>query len=92
MCLYFDRDERRYCFKSNSLPLNKACGLDGISCCSAIAIVAPSLTHIINLSITTAIFPDEWKLARVSPIYKEGVKSDPNNYRPISVLPAGSAN
>ena len=50
-------------------------------------IVAPSLTHIINLSIITGIFPDEWKLARVSPIYKEGAKSDPNNYRPISVLP-----
>ena len=74
----------------NSLPLNKACGLDGISCRllkEAAPIVAPSLTHIINLSITTGIFPDEWKLARVSPIYKEGVKSDPNNYRPISVLP-----
>jgi len=74
----------------NSLPLNKACGLDGISCRllkEAAPIVAPFLTHIINLSITTGIFPDEWKLARVSPIYKEGVKSDPNNYRPISVLP-----
>ena len=47
----------------------------------------PSLTHIINFSITTGIFPDEWKLARVSPVYKEGAKNDPNNYRPISVLP-----
>ena len=74
----------------NSLPLNKASGLDGISCRllkEAAPVVVPSLTHIINLSITTGIFPDEWKLARVSPIYKEGAKSDPNNYRPISVLP-----
>ena len=74
----------------NSLPLNKASGLDGISCRllkEAAPFVVPSLTHIINLSITTGIFPDEWKLARVSPIYKEGAKSDPNNYRPISVLP-----
>ena len=39
------------------------------------------------MSNITGIFPDEWKLARVSPIYKEGAKSDPNNYRPISVLP-----
>ena len=53
----------------------------------AAPIFAPSLTHIINLSITTGIFLDEWKLVRVSPIYKEGAKSDPNNYRPISVLP-----
>lgn len=73
----------------NSLPLNKASGLDGISCHllrEAAPIVAPSLTYIIKFSITTGIFPDEWKLARVSPIYKEGAKSDPNNYRPISVL------
>ena len=27
------------------------------------------------------------KIARVSPAYKENNKSDPNNYRPISVLP-----
>ena len=56
----------------NSLPLNKACGLDGISCRllkEVAPIVVPSLTHIINLSIITGIFPDEWKLARVSPIY-----------------------
>ena len=26
-------------------------------------------------------------MARVLPIYKEGAKGDPNNYRPISVLP-----
>lgn len=72
----------------NSLPLNKASGLDGISCRllrEAAPIVAPSLTYIIKFSITTGIFPDEWKLARVSPIYK-GAKSDPNNYRPISIL------
>lgn len=27
------------------------------------------------------------KLAGASPTYKEGAKSDPNNYRPISVVP-----
>ena len=45
------------------------------------------LTFIINLSITTGIFPNEWKYARVSPIFKDEDKTDPNNYRPISVLP-----
>ena len=72
------------------LPLSKASGLDGIPCCllkEAAPIVAPSLTHTINLSITTGIFPDEWKLARVLPVYKEGAKNDPNNYRSICVLP-----
>ena len=33
------------------------------------------------------IFPIDWKLARVSPVFKKGKKSDLNNYRPISVIP-----
>jgi len=33
------------------------------------------------------MIPSEWKSAKVTPIYKSGNKSDPNNYRPISVLP-----
>ena len=72
------------------MPLNKACGLDGISCRllkEAAPVITTSLTYIINLSIRSGIFPDDWKIARVSPVFKEDVKSDPNNYRPISVLP-----
>ena len=53
-------------------------------------IVTRSLTFIINQSITTGIFPNAWKRARVSPIFKEGRRTDPNNYRPISVLPVVS--
>ena len=50
-------------------------------------IVAPSLTFIFNLSLTTGIYVDEWKQARVTPIYKSGDKRLCENYRPISVLP-----
>ena len=36
----------------------------------------------------TGIFPDEWKSARVTPLYKNsGKRNDPTNYRPISVIP-----
>ena len=45
------------------------------------------ITFIINQSITTGIFPTAWKRAIVSPIFKEDLRTDPNNYRPISVLP-----
>ena len=29
--------------------------------------------------------PEDWKKANVTPIYKEGLKEDPGNYRPISL-------
>ena len=43
-----------------------------------------------NLSITTGIFPNSWKIDKVTPIFKEDAKTDPNNYRPISILPVVS--
>ena len=48
-------------------------------------VVAPSLTHIFNKSLCTSIYPKDWKMANVTPIYKNGAKRDLNNYRPISV-------
>ena len=50
-------------------------------------IIAPSLTQIFTKSINTGIFPTEWKLARVTPIFKKGKRDDPNNYRRISIIP-----
>ena len=32
------------------------------------------------------IVPDLFKISRITPIYKSGVLTDPNNYRPISIL------
>ena len=69
----------------------KATGIDKISS-KIIKIAAPvisdSLTLIFNLSITLSCFPDEWKTARVIPLYKNGQRNLSGNYRPISVLPA----
>ena len=65
------------------IPSNKASGLDNIltrPLKEASPIVTCSLTFIINLSITTGIFPNAWKRARVSPIFKEDLKTDPKNY------------
>ena len=44
------------------------------------------LTHLINCSLQSGIFPDELKLARVVPIFKAGDLAQVSNYRPISVL------
>ena len=65
------------------IPSNKTSDLDNISARllkEASPIVTLRLTFIINLSITTGIFPNAWKRARVSPIFKEDLKTDPKNY------------
>ena len=48
--------------------------------------IAYPLMMIYNASLMNGIFPDVWKLARVTPIHKSGPKTDTNNYRPISVI------
>ena len=45
-----------------------------------------SLAGVINKSLQQGIFPNQLKIAKVTPIYKEGSKSDVSNYRPISLL------
>ena len=54
----------------------------------AVHLVSKLVTLIYNASSEKGIFPQIWKLARVSPIYKTGSKTDVKNYRPISVLSA----
>ena len=49
--------------------------------------ISGSLAHLFNTAIETSTFPDSLKIARVTPIFKEGEKFARSNYRPISVLP-----
>ena len=47
----------------------------------------PSITRMINLSLSTGHFPDSWKLAIVQPLLKKaGLEPVPKNYRPVSNL------
>jgi hypothetical protein len=46
-------------------------------------IVSP-LTHIINSCIKNNVFPQTWKIARISPIPKT---DNPSDYRPVAILP-----
>jgi hypothetical protein len=41
----------------------------------------------LNQSIVSGVFPDEWKLSKVIPLFKRGERSDLNNYRTISIIP-----
>ena len=40
----------------------------------------------INRSIENGIFPYKLKIAKIVPILKSGDQTDPDNYRPISLL------
>jgi len=44
------------------------------------------LVHIYNASISSGIFPDRLKTAKVIPLYKKGDSHDVKNYRPIAIL------
>lgn len=75
----------------NSLKNKPTPDLDGIST-TVIKYCAPTLVHFltrqINYSFLTGAFPDELKIAKVVPIYKnKGGLNSITNYRPISILP-----
>ena len=44
------------------------------------------LTRLINLSIQSGCFPAKWKMARATPLFKDGPNDCRDNFRPISVL------
>ena len=46
--------------------------------------------NLVNLSIKQSLFPDQCKIAKLKPLFKKCSKSDPKNYRPISLLPVVS--
>ena len=49
--------------------------------------ISKPICHIINLSIQTSTVPTIWKVAKISPVFKSGINTLPENYHPISVLP-----
>ena len=100
---YLSYTDKAFCLKTPSLDVvfnllrkideKKPTGLDMIPTKllkMAASIVAPSLTTIFTKSVITGIYPTKWKTARVTQMFKADVKSDLNNYPPISVIPVVS--
>ena len=69
---------------------SNACGDDGITVGMlrmTFEVTGPHLLNVVNSSIVSGVLPPEWKIATVVPIHKAGSVEDPNNYRPVSILP-----
>ena len=76
----------------NILDPNKAVGPDIISNKMLIAVkneVAKPLSLLFNKSFQCKIFPNNWKIAFIIPLFKRGDKSLPSNYRSVSLLLVG---
>ena len=55
-------------------------------CKNILFLLTPMMAKIINTSLSTGIFPDVLKIAKVVPIFMYDDKKNTRNYRPISVL------
>jgi len=47
--------------------------------------ISSSLSLVFSASLHQGIVPEDWKQAFVTPLYKKGARSNPANYRPISL-------
>ncbi len=47
--------------------------------------LTPALVQIYRQSLRCGEAPEDWKLANITPIFKKGKRSDPGNYRSVSL-------
>ncbi len=74
----------------NDMKPKSSCGIDGLSMKllkMTKEVFTELLLIIINQTLSTGIFPDKLKIAKVTPVYKKDDQTEFTNYRPISLLP-----
>ena len=74
----------------SEINISKAAGIDSISgrfLKDGASKLAIPVMQLFNLSIALSTVPDNCKIAKLKPLFKKGSKTDPKNYRPISLLP-----
>ena len=72
---------------------NKAAGLDNLSgkfLKDGATVLAEPISQICNLPITYSIFLSDCKIAKLKPLFKKGLKTAPQIFPPISLLPLAS--
>ena len=68
---------------------NKACGFDGILnefLKNSNLEVRNVLLKIFNVILESGIFPSEWTIGEIVPVFKKGNINDPSNYRAITLI------
>ena len=65
--------------------MNKAPGIDSVGSRMLTKISDGICDFVADVFNKSGDVPQDWKLANVSPVFKIGLKSDPLNYRPISL-------
>lgn len=73
----------------NELKCKKSPGHDGIrseTLKEIVKEVSPLLVYLMNFTFSIGSFPNILKLGQIRPLFKQGSKTDVNNYRPISLL------
>ena len=86
---FFSGSEQNVLRLLQNLDVKKACGADGIEARflkAGASSIAASLADLFNVSLSTGKVPNDWKCSRVTPVFKSGDRSDPVNYRPVSLL------
>jgi len=72
----------------DSLDINKASGPDNIPA-RVLKLCAPEIAPVLAVLFTQSYncgkLPKDWLLANITPVFKEGDRSNPANYRPISL-------
>ena len=74
---------------NSTLKLTHSAGPDQLDPCIIspnLSLITDPLVDIINCSLMTGMVPNGMKTSTVTPIFKQGITTDPTNYRPISVL------
>lgn len=72
----------------HKLKTNKSAGPDGIFprvLKELSEIIYKPLARIFRQSLKTGEIPEDWKQGNIIPIYKKGDRTDPGNYRPVSL-------
>ena len=73
----------------NNVEVTKAARIDQISgkfLKDGARILAKPISELFNPSMTLGSFPDACKIAKAKSLFKKGSKTDPSNYRSISLL------